>query len=205
MTEVATIEPPRSACRSPVEVLLVGGGMITNDLLLPSIYHLQRLGVVGRLRICALNSGPLKALHDNHDLRAAFPGQTFEPYPALTEPESKMFPHLYRDLLGGARPRHAVVVAVPDQFHYEIVMEALRHDQHVLVVKPLVLKYTQAVEIEELARERGLFVGVEYHKRFDRRSLLARRQYQQGHFGEFAMGEAKLIEPYYYRHSNFQN
>ena len=48
-------------------------------------------------------------------------------------------------------------------------------------------------------------VGVEYHKRFDRRSLLARRHYRQGHFGRFVMGEAKLIEPYYYRLSNFQN
>jgi predicted dehydrogenase len=26
-----------------------------------------------------------------------------------------------------------------------------------------------------------------------------------GRFGDFVMGEAKLIEPYYYRHSNFQN
>jgi hypothetical protein len=84
-------------------------------------------------------------------------------------------------------------------------MEALRRDQHVLCVKPLVLKYAQAIEVEELAREKGLFVGVEYHKRFDRRSLIARRDYRAGRFGQFVMGEAKLVEPYYYRHSNFQN
>jgi predicted dehydrogenase len=34
---------------------------------------------------------------------------------------------------------------------------------------------------------------------------MAKRQYALGHFGEFKLGEAKLIEPYYYRHSNFQN
>ena len=61
------------------------------------------------------------------------------------------------------------------------------------------------MEIEKLALEKGRFVGVEYHKRFDRRSLVARRSYALGQFGEFVMGEAKLIEPYYYRHSNFQN
>ncbi len=191
--------------RKPLDVVIVGGGMITNDLLLPSIYHLQRTGVVSEIRICALNNRPLKALKENSELVAAFPGQTFEPYPALSEHEDKMFPKLYRDLFAAAKPRQAVVVAVPDQFHYEIVMAALQHDQHVLVVKPLVLKYSQAVEIEHAALERGLFVGIEYHKRFDRRSLVARRDYRQGHFGEFAMGEAKLIEPYYYRHSNFQN
>ena len=50
-----------------------------------------------------------------------------------------------------------------------------------------------------------MFVGVEYHKRFDRRALQAKRFYGEGKFGQFIMGEAKLHEPYYYRHSNFQN
>jgi len=190
---------------TPLDVVIVGGGMITNDLLLPSVYHLQRLGVVGRITICALNSAPLKALAENPEIRAAFPGQSFVAQPDLAAPPEKMFPDLFREVLAAARPRQAVIVAVPDQFHYPIVMEALRHDQHVLCVKPLVLKFTQTVEIEKLALEKGLFVGVEYHKRFDRRALMAKRQYKLGHFGEFVMGEAKLIEPYYYRHSNFQN
>ncbi len=96
-------------------------------------------------------------------------------------------------------------MAVPDQVHYPVIMQALSCRQHVLCVKPLVLRHAQAVEIARVARERGLFVGVEYHKRFDRRSLVARRDYRQGLFGEFVLGEAKLIEPYFYRSSNFQN
>ena len=48
-------------------------------------------------------------------------------------------------------------------------------------------------------------VGVEYHKRFDDRSLMARRQYRAGQFGEFRLGTACLMEKWYYRHSNFQN
>lgn len=188
-----------------LDVLIVGGGMITNDLILPSVYHMQRTGRVGRLAVCALNSAPLKALQDNAELQTAFPGQAFEAYPAVGTPAEQMFPELYKERIAAAAPRQAVIVAVPDQFHYDVVMTALRHDQHVLCVKPLVLSYAQDVEIEQLALERGLFVGVEYHKRFDRRSLMARRQYQLGHFGEFKIGEAKMIEPYYYRFSNFQN
>ena len=101
-------------------------------------------------------------------------------------------------------PRQIVVVALPDQLHFTVVMEALERDQHVLCVKPLVLTHRESVAIAERARERGLFVGVEYHKRFDRRALVARRDYALGKFGEFVLGEARLIEPYYYRHSNFQ-
>jgi len=98
-----------------------------------------------------------------------------------------------------------VVVAVPDPLHHEVIMTALRHNQHVCAVKPLVLRHQQAVEIEQEAYARGLVVGVEYHKRFDDRSLMARRKYREGFFGEFRLGAACLLEKWYYRHSNFQN
>jgi D-galacturonate reductase len=189
----------------PLDVTIIGGGMITNDLLLPSIYHLQRTGVVGGISICALNNPPLKALAENLELAQAFLGQTFTAYPSLDEPADKCDATLYKRVLSEMPPRQLAVVAMPDHLHYEVVMEALKCEQHVLCVKPLVLQYAHTIEIEKLAYEKGLFVGVEYHKRFDRRSLIARRDYQLGHFGEFAAGEAKMIEPYYYRHSNFQN
>ncbi|MDD5686711.1 MAG: Gfo/Idh/MocA family oxidoreductase [Elusimicrobia bacterium] len=188
-----------------VDVTIVGGGMITNDLILPSVYHLQRTGIVGDINICALNNGPLKALKENKEIKEAFPGQDFTANPSLSESPAKNLPDLYKEVISKMMPYQAVIVAMPDQLHYEVVMEALRNNQHVLCVKPLVLKYEQTLEIEKLALSKGLFVGVEYHKRFDRRSLMAKRSYELGHFGEFVMGEAKMIEPYYYRSSNFQN
>jgi len=191
--------------RPSLDVLIVGGGMITHDQILPSIYQLQRLGVVGSIRITALNSAPLRTLAAAPQLAEAFPGQSFEPLPALDEPPEQMFPELYKTAIAALAPRQLVVVAVPDHVHHPVIREALEHDQHVMAVKPLVLKYAQAAEIEKMAHGRGLFVGVEYHKRFDRRALEARLQYRRGRLGEFRCGEAKLIEPYYYRHSNFQN
>lgn len=188
-----------------VNVTIVGGGMITNDLILPSIYHLQRVGIVGGIDICALDSPPLQALVDNAEITQAFPGQSYTPHPALSEAPEAKYPDLYKEVLHAMPPRQAVVVAMPDQFHYDVVKLALECNQHVLCVKPLVLHYEQAEELEALALEKGLFIGIEYHKRFDRRSLLARRDHELGHFGEFAMGEAKMIEPYFYRASNFQN
>ena len=190
---------------SPLDIVIVGGGMITYDLLLPSVYHLQRTGVVNSIKICALDSAPLKSLKNSKEILEAFPGQDFEAYPSITEAEGNKFPNLYKDVISTMNPRQMVIVAMPDHLHYPVVMEALKNNQHVLCVKPLVLKYEQAVEIEKIAFEKGLFVGVEYHKRFDRRSLMAKRSYELNHFGEFVIGEAKLIEPYYYRSSNFQN
>ena len=48
-----------------VDVTIIGGGMITNDLILPSVYHLQRTGIVGEIYVCALNSTPLQFLKEN--------------------------------------------------------------------------------------------------------------------------------------------
>ena len=189
----------------PIDVTIVGGGMITNDLILPSIYHLQRTGVVNSIAVCTLNAAPLKSLKESRDLQTAFPGQDFAAYPDLDSPPNAEFPELYKEVLAGMKPYQAVVVAMPDPLHYSVIVEAFKNNQHVLCVKPLVLKYSQAVEVEKLGKDKGLFCGVEYHKRFDTRALMAKRHYELGHFGTFIMGEAKMIEPYYYRHSNFQN
>ena len=188
-----------------LDAVIVGGGMITHDQILPSLYHMQRSGRLGSIKVCALNSAPLRELAESPRFAEAFPGCSFEPFPSLAEPPEKMHPDLFRDVIAGLAPHNLVVVAVPDHFHDPVIRAALECDQHVLAVKPLVPTYAQSVAIEEEARRRGLMVGVEYHKRFDRRSLDARGQYRKGRFGQFRLGEARMIEPYYYRHSNFQN
>ena len=187
------------------DVLVIGGGMITADQILPSLYHLQRLGLVGTIRVCARHNAPLRALAANPVLADAFPGQNFTPFPALDVPADNFVPDAAVKALAALPPRQLVIVATPDQTHFDLVLAALRQRQHLICVKPLVLEYGQAVTIEAAAQQRGLFVGVEYHKRFDRRVLLARKDYAAGAFGEFVMGEARMIEPYRYRHSNFQN
>jgi predicted dehydrogenase len=188
-----------------LDVTIVGGGMITGDLILPVMYHLQRVGVIGNINICALTSDSLKSLTEKKEIVTAFKGHSFTPFPSLSESPEKKFQNLYKEIIAKMGSRQVVIVAVPDDLHYEVIMHALNCNQHVLCVKPLVLKYSQAEEIAKVAYDKGLFVGVEYHKRFDRRNLIAKRNYEQGLFGEFMLGEAKMIEPYYYRKSNFQN
>ena len=177
-----------------MRVAMIGGGMIAHDQLLPSLYQLQRLGRIGEIEVCARRRETLEALAAAPQLAKAFPGQKFA---QRLEP--------YEEVIASLPPHSLVVMALPDQLHYDAVMCALRHDQHVLAVKPLVLRLEHARHIEAEAHERGLLVGVEYHKRFDDRSLLARRRYREGLFGEFRLGTACLLEKWYYRHSNFQN
>ncbi|MEZ5355589.1 MAG: Gfo/Idh/MocA family oxidoreductase [Bryobacteraceae bacterium] len=182
-------------------VLMIGGGMIAHDQILPSLYQLQRTGVIGDIAVVAQRAQTVRALAQNEMIRRAFPGQSFRGAPDSETPQ----PDAYRGELAALAPRQIVIVATPDQFHYEMVMAALAHDQHVIAVKPLVLSVADARRIEQEAKRRELFVGVEYHKRFDDRSFLARRRYREGLFGEFKLGTARLMEKWYYRNSNFQN
>lgn len=188
------------------QVCVVGGGMITRIQLLPTIYQLQREGVVGDVHVCALNTPPIRELQEDASLKKAFPGKSFTPHPdpAKATPAEK-FPDIYREVFAAAPKGSIAVIAVPDQVHYDVLKAAIENDLHVCIVKPLVLKYAQAEEIADLAYRKGLVVGVEYHKRFDYRNLMARREYRSGRLGEFRLAQAQMVEPYYYRDSNFQN
>jgi len=188
------------------QVTVIGGGMITQVQILPSLYQLQRIGLIGEIKICALNAAPLRVLAEDETLKNAFPGQTFTPYPDFNQvdPEEK-FPSLFEEVLAGMPERNIAFIALPDQIHNHAITRSLEANQHVLTVKPLVLQYKQALEIENIARDKGLFVGIEYHKRFDDRALMARQIYRRGDFGEFMIGHAAMVEPWYYRDSNFMN
>jgi D-galacturonate reductase len=166
--------------------------MITNDQILPSLLRLQHLGVIAEIDVVAQRTATTDAL------KAAFPGREFATH-------SGGGPDLYKQQIARMTAGNIVMVALPDQLHYEAVMAAIEHGQHVLCVKPLVLTAKESIAIEAAARKRNLVVAVEYHKRFDDRSLMARRRYRAGVFGEFKLGTASLMEKWYYRHSNFQN
>jgi len=179
--------------------------MIAHDQILPSLYHLQRQNLAGKITIAARHSKMLRELAEAPRFRDHFPGHTFEAHPGLTDDPHKSYPDMYKRVIERMLKHQLVVVATPETTHNEIIRFALEHDQHVLAVKPLVMTHKDAVAIEKLAHDRGLFVGVEYHKRFDRRSLEAKARFAQGQFGDFRLGEAKLLEPWNYRDSNFQN
>lgn len=178
-----------------MKVLIVGGGMITHDQLLPSLLHLRKTGVVSDVAVVASRFATVEKL------RVAFAGRPFATFP--TE-DGEAQPELYKRLIAEMPPGNLAVIALPDPLHFDAVMTAIACGQHVLCVKPLVMTVRESVAIEEAARQRQVVVGVEYHKRFDDRSLMARRRYRAGMFGEFRLGSASLMEKWYYRHSNFQ-
>jgi len=189
---------------SPKPLLVIGGGMITKLQVLPSLYQLQRLGHIGELSICARRKSTLQPLWEDAGLQAAFPDQSFQAFPG-PEADDAPQPDLYKELLGTLPEQSIVYIAIPDQNHYEVLKETLESGHHVICVKPLVLSHEHALEIQQMAYDRGLFVGVEYHKRYDDRNWIARKKYRAGQLGELKLGQACLHEKWWYRDSNFMN
>src|SRR3954462_5727948 len=98
------------------KVLVVGGGMIVHDQVLPSLLHLVRVGKIGAVEVCSARQSTIDALARNGFV-LHFPGVTFEP--------SAGSPDLYRERIAALPPKSIVFIATPDPLHYEMAMAAL--------------------------------------------------------------------------------
>ena len=106
---------------SAFNAVVIGGGMITHDQLLPSLYQLRRLGRIENIRVCARNAATLEKLGASEIIRTAFPEQTFD---ATTEP--------YESALKSMAPRQLAVIAVPDPLHRDVECAKRQGDHRVL-------------------------------------------------------------------------
>lgn len=87
----------------------------------------------------------------------------------------------------------AVVIATPVSTHHQLAKEALLHDKHVLIEKPMTCSSREAIELIELAenRKRVLMVGhiYEYHPAVD----FLRQLINSGELGEiYSIDAARL-------------
>lgn len=172
-----------------LDVLLVGGGMISREVLLPTIFQERRRGLVGRVLISSLQAKIIS------ELQELFPNEEFEPYPdpGKYPPEQKC-PELFKEAIANLGEYGVVVVAVPDHLHQLIIYEALEHKKHCVVEKPLCLKVEDANEILRRSDERALYVYTDFHKRHDRAIRAARFRYRRGDLGEMLYGHAWIEE-----------
>ena len=81
------------------------------------------------------------------------------------------------------RPACAIVV-VPDHLHFQVAYDCLMEDLPVLVVKPLTPTIKEGERLIKLARERGLYAAVEFHKRWDKANLMMKDKIQDGSLGD---------------------
>jgi predicted dehydrogenase len=175
-----------------VDVLVIGGGMICEDMVLPTLFQERRRGNVGRLQVVSLNSGIIQRL------RTVFPDDEFEGIPDPGKhPPSQDMPAEYKRLIAELGDHGCVFVTTPDHLHTRMIIEAVEAGHGVVSMKPLCLKVEEAHQIIAAADKHAGYVFTEYHKRRDRAARALRYRYRKGELGEALYGHAWIEEPKY--------
>ncbi|GLV57028.1 oxidoreductase [Dictyobacter sp. S3.2.2.5] len=86
-----------------------------------------------------------------------------------------------------------VVIAAPVRAHYQLAKEALLHDKHVLVEKPLTASVAQAEELIEIARQRNLILMVGHTFEYSPAVNELRKLVQNGDLGKIYCVEAERV------------
>ena len=170
-------------------VLLVGGGMISRDVILPTLFQERRRGNVGDISIASRRPETILGL------REAFPSEAFEGYPDPARAVAGASdPEAYKRALAELTGNGIVIIATPDHLHTPVILDAIASSHHVIVEKPLCLKVAEAHQIADAAGRKGIYVLTDYHKRHDRAIRAARYRYRRGEFGEMLHGHAWIEE-----------
>jgi len=95
----------------------------------------------------------------------------------------------YREMIECEEP-DGVTIATPDHLHRRIALDVIASGTHAFVEKPLDVTPDGCREIIEAAREKGLLLEVDFHKRYDPYHQELRRLAAEGKFGEVEYGYA---------------
>ena len=173
-----------------VPVLVVGGGMISEEVVIPTVLQEQKRGRVGDVSIASRRSATIK------HLKEFFKGYEFKGYPDPAIETNLEADHsdIYKQAIADLGEHGVVIVATPDHLHTPVIMEAIKAGRHVVVEKPLCLKVDEARQIMSVAKDKGVYVLTDYHKRHDRAIKAVKFKYSQGDLGEMLHGHAWIEE-----------
>lgn len=102
-------------------------------------------------------------------------------------------PEAYKIALDSFKKGDAVTIFTPDDTHYDIALECVKRGLHVLVTKPVVKTLEDHRKLHEAARESGVLVCVEVHKRWDPIYTDSRDRIQQ--LGPFSFLTSYMSQP----------
>lgn len=94
----------------------------------------------------------------------------------------------------------AVVIATPVRTHFRLAKEALLHDKHVLVEKPLTANVAEAEELVALAQERQRVLMVGHTFEYNPAVNELRKLVQSGELGKIYCIEAERVNLGLFRH-----
>jgi len=86
----------------------------------------------------------------------------------------------------------AVSIVTPDFAHYKPVMEMIESGKDILCEKPLAMKVSEAKQMVEKAKEKGVRLMVDFQNRWSPLFLQVKKEIENDNFGDLVVGYARL-------------
>jgi predicted dehydrogenase len=101
----------------------------------------------------------------------------------------------YRAMLADVAP-DLVTVAVPTQYHHQVVLDALEAGCHVLVEKPIAATLEEGRHMIEQAAERDRILAVGHIERYNPAVIELKQQLEEGALGQIFQIHARRLGPF---------
>jgi predicted dehydrogenase len=185
-----------------LKIALVGAGMFGGDVHLRAYADLQRFGMAGQLARLGLDAWTRELAPVRFELAAIATrsAESARRGAELFAQQTGEAPRWYagerpwEEILRDIPDLNVLAVATPDHLHTPVILAALDRGVHVITEKPMCLSIHEADQIIDRARQKGLIVGVDMHKRYDPDHLRVRDEIRQ-RIGPPLYGTAYLEEP----------
>ncbi|CRJ83525.1 hypothetical protein D7B24_007848 [Verticillium nonalfalfae] len=175
----------------------VGGGASGSDkkvgVIGLSLFDLRRRGKVNNLSMAGTNGTKFPAIREHLDKNISKVYNnldiSFDSYPANDVKDAES----YKVAIDALKPGDAITIFTPDTTHFPIALYAIERGIHVLVTKPAVKLLEHHQQLIKAAEEKGVYVFVEHHKRFDPAYSDARHKAQS--LGDFNYFYSYMSQP----------
>ncbi|CAG8962198.1 hypothetical protein HYFRA_00005250 [Hymenoscyphus fraxineus] len=175
----------------------VGGGASGSDKKVGvvglTMFDLRRRGKVGKLSMVGVTGNKFPAIREHLDknISKVYNGldTSFESYPANDVRDGNS----YKAAIDALAPGSAITIFTPDTTHYPIALYAIERKIHVLITKPAVKTLEHHQALLAAAKEHGVFVYIEHHKRYD--PAYADARYKAQKLGDFNYFYSYMSQP----------
>ncbi|KAL7805584.1 putative D-galacturonic acid reductase [Trichoderma aethiopicum] len=149
----------------------VGGGASGSDKKVGvvglTLFDLRRRGKVGKLGMVGVNGKKFPQIreHLHKKITQVYNNldTSFDSFPDNDTVDADA----YKAAIDQLQPGDAITIFTPDPTHFPIALYAIERGLHVLITKPAVKLLAHHQELARKAKEKGVHVFVEHHKRFD--------------------------------------
>lgn len=152
-----------------IRVAVIGAGQIARNAHLPAYQQMDGVEVVA---VCD------RRIESARKLAAAFH------VPAAYDDDRRMEEESRPDL---------VSICVPNRFHCDLTVRALRAGAHVLCEKPPAISVREAEEMEQVARESGRLLTYGFHLRYSDQVRKLKSRIEEGGLGTVYAAEARWL------------